>query len=60
MTIVTIAVILMAVLFFGLLLLGLCASAPQETPDEQAECIRKDAEERARKRKAREERRKRK
>lgn len=57
-----VSVILVVVLLaaFGLLMVCLLAALPEQPLDEEAEAIRKDYEERERKRKAREERRKRK
>ena len=57
-----VSVILVVVLLaaFGMLMICLLAALPKQPLDEEAEAIRKDYEERERKRKAREERRKRK
>ena len=57
-----VSVILVVVLLaaFGMLMVCLLAALPKQPLDEEAEAIRKDYEERERKRKAREERRKRK
>ena len=57
-----VSVILVVVLLaaFGLLMVCLLSALPEQPLDEEAEAIRKDYEERERKRKAREERRKRK
>ena len=50
--VLVLAIVVIAILFM-VMLLGLISAAPQETMEEQAECIRKDYAERAARKKAR-------